>query len=123
MILDFHSRFKGVELSGIFNWVLNGLDRILINKKFTNCTISDKIVYGLETSTDSVKSFIEEYCEKSRDKKTSLNSIFINYQKYCNEEGFYPIGKTNLSNRLEEEGIKKNRANYGITFSLSPLYL
>ena len=48
------------ELPGIFNWIMNGLIRILENKSFTQSNIINKQVDSFKRESNSVLSFIDE---------------------------------------------------------------
>ena len=48
------------ELSGVFNWVLQGLERLLEQKHFTDCETVKLAREQYEKESDSVKLFLEE---------------------------------------------------------------
>ena len=48
------------ELSGVFNWVLLGLDRLLKQKGFTYCEAVNEARKQYEFETDSVSQFIDD---------------------------------------------------------------
>jgi putative DNA primase/helicase len=45
------------ELSGVFNWVLEGLKRLLIQEKFTECKAVTKQLHEFRKQSDSVQMF------------------------------------------------------------------
>ena len=49
------------ELSGVFNWILQGLDRVLEQKNFSKCDAIENARSNYEKQTDSVKMFIDEF--------------------------------------------------------------
>jgi len=55
-----HVKIIENELSGVFNWVLNGLDRLLEQKQFTHCEAVKRAVDKYKSQSDSVKMFIDE---------------------------------------------------------------
>src|SRR4029078_2469053 len=48
------------ELSGIFNWVLDGLKRLLVQKNFSNSDAIDQQLKEYEKNSDSVRMFLED---------------------------------------------------------------
>lgn len=48
------------ELSGVFNWVLSGLDRIVNQKGFSKCDAAEKELEQYRRESDSVEMFIED---------------------------------------------------------------
>lgn len=49
------------ELSGVFNWVLRGLNRLLTNNALTQSDIIDEQVNTYRKESDSVQMFLEDY--------------------------------------------------------------
>jgi putative DNA primase/helicase len=102
------------ELSGIFNWVLSGLNRLLQNKNFSACDSSDKILYQYKTESDSVRMFLkEEGYSKSVNDYIPLKELYDFYKVFCNEDGYHPLKKTNFRKRLRENGIVTEKINIG----------
>ena len=48
------------ELSGVFNWVLEGLKRLLRQKNFTECAAVQRMRQQYEQESDSVKTFLND---------------------------------------------------------------
>ena len=55
-----HTKIIEKELSGVFNWVLDGLNRLLEQKRFTDCEAVKQAVEQYKSQSDSVKMFIDE---------------------------------------------------------------
>lgn len=103
------------ELSGIFNWVISGLERLLKQKRFTE---SEKINYELEkfkNSSDSVRQFIEEESfEKCLDNPLTLKTIYKSYKDFCFEYGYKPVSVRKFADRVRNAGYESERKNYGM---------
>jgi putative DNA primase/helicase len=98
---ELHTKIIDNELSGVFNWVLEGLDSILINKKFTKCAAIDNARLDYEKTTDSVMLFVEEMdYKKSLDNYTSVKTLYDEYKIFCFDDGFRPVNKHNFMKRL-----------------------
>ena len=100
------------ELSGIFNWVLNGLKKLLENKNFTESEIVKNQIHQYEIESDSVLMFLEdENYEKSLSKTIRLNNIYYEYRTYCSNNGFVPCSCKKFSQRLEKNKVIKKRTS------------
>lgn len=100
------------ELSGIFNWVIEGLKRLLENETFTESEIVKNEVTQYEIESDSVLMFLEdlEY-EASLSETITVSFIFNEYKTYCYENGYMICSVKTFSQRLVKKGIIKKRAN------------
>ena len=102
------------ELSGVFNWILEGLERILRQKNFSKCEAIDNARTNYEKQSDSVKMFIEEYkYETSSDSYTAIKTMYEQYRAFCIEDGFRPVNKSNFMKRLAHYRIFVKRISEG----------
>jgi putative DNA primase/helicase len=96
------------ELSGIFNWVLDGLHRLLRQQGFTYNETVRVAVEQYEVESDSVKLFIQENGYKaSPDSYILIKTLYIGYKNFCVEEGCIPVKKTNFRKRLSNYEMKR----------------
>lgn len=108
------SKIINNELSGIFNWVLSGLKRLVSQKKFTDSEVTRLAREQYEKESDSVRLFIDETeYQPSSKGYTSLKALFQEYREFCNDDGFKPVNKTNFKKRLERFGILIEKKNIG----------
>lgn len=100
----------GEELSGVFNWVLDGLRRLLENRKFTE---SQKVKETMETfrkEIDSVAMFVEGHSYKpSATEFMLLKDLRRMYVDYCNENDYKAVGPKTFSSRIEALGFMIQR--------------
>lgn len=90
------------ELSGVFNWILEGLNRVLQNKKLTQSSKVKNIVDQYRKESDSVQMFIEESNYKTDAVIYKLiKDIYPEYRAYCIEDGSSPVKKSNFIKRLK----------------------
>ena len=108
------------ELSGVFNWVLDGLERILKQKNFTKSSKVEEQVRQYRKDSDSVLSFIDEY-DYSKDitQYVPLKELYQKYGRYCQNNGNYPCNYRNFSKRLRSSKIKVDRKASGMVVYLS----
>ncbi len=111
---NLHTKIIQDELPGVFNWVLGGLKRLLIQKGFTRSDKITKVLDEYKLQSDSVAMFISdsEY-EKSPTHYITLKELYVNYRIYCSEDGNTPVKKTNFTKRLRQLGIDVTRINIG----------
>lgn len=95
------------ELSGVFNWVLQGLKRIIENENFTK---SKKIIEAVETykrESDSVVMFLDETSyQPSNNLSKPLKELYAEYKSHCLDEGSISLKKNNFSKRLRQQNYK-----------------
>ncbi|MBK7041528.1 MAG: DNA primase [Bacteroidetes bacterium] len=109
-----HTKIIENELSGVFNWVLEGLNRLLAQTTFTQCKAVDEALQSYITDSDSVKQFIiENGYEKSTNDTILLKELFAPYKEFCNEDGFKPVQKNNFRKQLTSIGINIEKKNIG----------
>jgi len=101
------------ELSGVFNWILQGLDRLLEQKKFSECAAVENALSDYEKQSDSVKMFIEDFEYKTSTDYTTVSELYTQYKTYCIDDGFRPVNKSNFMKRLRHFKIIVERKSIG----------
>lgn len=101
------------ELSGVFNWILQGLDRILKQKNFSKCAAVENARSDYEKQSDSVKMFIEDFEYKTSIDYTTVKELYNQYRDYCIEDGFHKVNKSNFMKRLRHFKILVERKSIG----------
>ncbi|MFA6837948.1 MAG: phage/plasmid primase, P4 family [Dysgonamonadaceae bacterium] len=105
-----HLKIIENELAGVFNWVLDGLERLLNQKGFSECEASQSALNQYKLESDSVELFLtdSEY-ESNPMAYTLIKDIYIQYRTYCNEDGVPPVKKGNFIKRLKDNGYTVDR--------------
>ena len=107
------------ELPGVFNWVMDGLDRLLAQKKFSACSISAEAVEKYRKESDSVQVFLDEFnYTKSDTEYVKQYELHENYAKYCRRAGLMPLGIIKFGQRCEALGIHRKKLNIGMAVYL-----
>ena len=102
------------ELPGVFNWILEGLNRIVTQKRFTVSEKADKALANFKKQSDSVALFIDENSfYPSNYNKQSLSELYKKYKEFCLDDGYKPVGKNKFSTRLEGKGFNRTRLSGG----------
>jgi len=102
------------ELSGVFNWVLAGLRRLLKNKKFTASKIAEEALNDYKRESDSVACFLDE---SERESEGLLRDVYRDYKTYCSDSGVKALGKQKFRRRLELHGFEVEKINLGMRVS------
>jgi putative DNA primase/helicase len=96
-----HAKIIDAELSGVFNWVLEGLNRLLEQKQFSECKAAQKAVEQYKTESNSVQMFLNENEYKGSPTNYKLiKDLFIEYRTFCIEDGMPPFKKSNFIKQL-----------------------
>jgi len=111
---ELHIKIIDTELSGILNWVLKGLERLLEQKRFTDCQAAKIMVEQYKKESDSVNLYLEENgYKKDPSNYCTIKALYSNYRECCNEDGFRPVSRMNFKKRLQGYGIVIERKNMG----------
>jgi putative DNA primase/helicase len=108
------------ELPGVFNWVLEGLKRVLTQRNFSPCSLAERELKDFQRQSDSVAMFLEDQnLNPDPENWKTVKELYINYRAYCYEDGYKPVGKKVFIKRLNRIGILTERKAPGIVAYLS----
>jgi putative DNA primase/helicase len=104
------------ELPGVFNWVLDGLNRLLSQGDFTKCLLITNAVEDFKSTSDSVNLFLDDGgYDRSAEDTLSLKSLYSLYAEYCKDSGYTACSLKSFSERLKNYGyeiIRKSSGRY-----------
>lgn len=92
------------ELSGIFNWVLEGLGRLLKQQQFTESPKAKELLEEMRFESDSVAQFIEakKYVPSVSDNdRVLLKDFREEYNAYCCIKKLIPVRRKEFSTRIK----------------------
>ena len=113
----------GSELAGVFNWVLQGLERLLENQRFSKSQIMDDVISKFRRDADSVLLFLDESeYEPSTDEHTSLAIVHTEYIQYCQQCKYFALGRVKFNSRLKAIGIQSSRGSLGMLVGLKKMF-
>ena len=78
------------EVSGIFNWMLEGLHRLGVNHDFALSKTTKEIILEFKRTSDPIGSWIEDNCIFEVEGFVSRKAAFEDYKNYADQE----LGKT-----------------------------
>lgn len=115
---NLHTKIIENELSGVFNWVLEGLNRVLKQKGFSECKAAQKAVEQYKVESDSVQMFLNEfgYIISVTDEILSKN-VYNEYKNYCIESGFKNCSLQTFGKRLRFLGFRIEKKMHGNVIS------
>ncbi len=110
-----HTKIIDNELSGVFNWMLEGLERLLNQRDFTQSSDIDNALDAFKKESDTVHMFLDENNYKPSPKShETLKSLYSDYRPSCFSNGSHPVGIKNFSKRLKSIGYTVSRVNTGM---------
>ncbi len=110
-----HKDIINDELPGVFNWVLDGLQRLLSQKGFSQSPSIDKALEEFRTESDTVKRFLDEEGYKGDpEKKILLKDLYQEYREFALDDGNRLLSKQSFKKRLESLKIYVKRESLGM---------
>jgi putative DNA primase/helicase len=102
------------ELSGVFNWVMGGLKRLIKQGKFTHCKLIEDFVQQYRRESNNVQLFLDDsYLQKSANQKIDLRELYQSYSLFCKDYGYKPLSKINFKKRMINMEISVENTAYG----------
>ncbi len=103
------------ELSGVFNWVLQGLDRLLRNGGFTESALVEQQIEDFQTESDSVAMFLEEYgYQPSTTQFKIRKEVYQEYCRFTSDFNYRAVKDKHFRERMLKRGYQFDRQSYGI---------
>jgi len=90
------------ELSGIFNWALEGIQRLLTNKQFTAGRTIEETKAQYIQSSDPIRAFREECLTEKSDSVETKDDVYNAYIQYCQTRNLHTTTKNTFAMRLPQ---------------------
>ena len=74
------------EASGIFNWALEGFDRLMERGYFEPPVSGREAVQQLEDLASPVSAFLREYCDVGSDRRVGVDDLWRAWRAYCEDQ-------------------------------------
>lgn len=105
------------SLSGLFNWSLIGLKRLLSNGGFSVNTTTNQNRKKWKRQASSFNAFFDDHCEIDFSTYETLEVLKLNYQKYCEIHKLKFESNKIMKSILEQNGCEYTvkRENFGDT--------
>lgn len=96
------------EVSGIFNWMLDGLRRLMENDSFTPSKTLKEYTQEYRGTNDNVVQFINTYCKSAPineiGSRISVTNMYRIYEMFVEKENLRCFSKKMFSARIEDSG-------------------
>jgi len=90
------------ELSGILNWALDGLERLLKNGKFSYNKATEDNLRLYEEQANPVLGFTNKFLEVKSDCYIPKIDVLAEWEKYCKENKKNALGEVHFNRKLYE---------------------
>jgi len=91
---NLHTKIIQNELSGVFNWVLEGLNRLLEQRRFSDCTAAQQAVEQYKIESNSVQMFLNENdYQSSPTGYKYIKDLYPDYKAFCFNDGMAAFKK------------------------------
>lgn len=101
------------ELSGIFNWAMEGLKRLRANGEFSIPQQVKKVTERYQTESNTLAMFIEELYEVAPGAMVQSSIIYSDYKTWCFENNFKPYNTRDFKTEMESLGYWWKHSNGG----------
>lgn len=88
------------EPSGILNWMLEGLHRLLKNRDFSSSRTQEQMVIAFKRASDSTSAFIAEWTQLIPPVITPKIDLFNHYKEYCDYYGLNPVSPAQFNSKI-----------------------
>jgi len=102
------------ELGGVFNWILEGLNRLMKQKGFSACKASEMMVNQYNIESDTVAVFMKEKgYRRSATKHIMRPLLYGEYREFCSTDGYKAVSNQNFGKGLEHAKYQLEVTNKG----------
>lgn len=109
---NLHTKIIEKELSGVFNWVLQGLNRLLEQKRFSDCEAAQQAIEQYKIESNSVQMFlIDKEYKSSNTKYKLIKDLYPEYRGFCIDDGMTPFKKSNFIKQLRALNLVVDRVS------------
>lgn len=98
------------ERSGIFNWMLDGLSRLIDQDEFTDCPALQQTSKDYRSQNDNVAQFVMNMCTTdSKADKVGITDLYKVYQIWVEGEQLRPVSKKVFIQRVSDMGYDREK--------------
>ena len=117
---DLAKKITQNELPGIFNWVIEGLDRLTRNKRFTEPEMVREANKSFRDQSDSLTLFLEDSgIVAGSDHSAQVSALYARFSAYARSCNLPAISMKSFSEKMSKAGFEKIRTAQGRFFNYS----
>lgn len=111
-----------LELSGIFNWAIQGLDRLQANGDFTMPKQVEELTKRYKYDSNVVLNFVDDECVRDANAGEHRDTLYSAYVAWCRKFNYKPYNVKNFRREMEALGfhVDKNNVYHGLEIALKP---
>lgn len=95
------------EKAGIFNWMIEGLERLMKNDDFTGSKALVNTTIDYRSQNDNVTQFVFNLCKATDDSEVSLTDLYKVYNVWVLAEQLRPVSKKVFTQRISDMGYDR----------------
>lgn len=125
-IIPFHRKFAGTrddikdlkellvqaELSGIFNWAMEGLRRLQANGTFSTSAQIEYETEEFKMANDPPRVFVTEMCDVGAHFSVPAADLYDAYRSWCITNGFNPQSIRSVAQDWKRMGFEKHKGRH-----------
>jgi len=112
------------EISGFFNWILEGLKRLLTNGRFSLNETEESLRENILKLSNPTKAFLEKTIEESTDTKDFIkeSELYADFVSFCDKENLPTVRKSQFTQALKEHIPKVKQTKQRFLKDIIPVY-
>ncbi|MCD0459138.1 DNA primase family protein [Roseiconus lacunae] len=92
---------KNNETGGMLCWAIEGLERLMRNKKFTESKLCEEAKSDMIREVNPARAFLDEHVVLLHKAKIGKQELYEHYVRYCNERGHrYPLSNRSFGKEV-----------------------
>jgi len=104
--INLHNKIIDAELSGVLNWAINGLKRLIQNEDFTHSEAVNKAIETYKKESNSVALFMEEESlYPDDDARLPNKALYGMYKDFVIDAGMGKMSNVNFSKEMTKLGF------------------
>lgn len=117
IIYDLAEQIIEKELGAVASWAIEGAQRLVKQKGYTDFTAGDGLLDMWRRDTDSVTAFVFERCEPDAMEGgeyvwSQASKVYEAYKDWSKDNGFYPVNRTKFGRRIAVHIERKEKHNF-----------
>lgn len=101
------------ELSGMFNWALQGLLRLRRNRRFSESDTSKKAINEYQNEANPAREFLTDYVAESSLSQIASDDLYRIYSRWCKEGDYHKLDARQFGKEVKRIFPKSERVKGG----------
>lgn len=101
------------ELPGIFNWAVEGLARLRVQRGFTESEVMNRSLLEYKEEMNPARSYLQQNLEENASGLVRASEVYRIYRKWTEENGYHPLSERQFGKEVKRVFRKANRIHRG----------